>query len=500
VWFDGQVDGPVEIELEGDDEGRRGRRRGERRVGHRDHDRRAVEDAAEAAGEGSGAPVLVDLRSSRVVAVAAAACVLLIVAFALGRAAGSESSPPATQPDPTADDLADEAPDTAATAPDDDPSLETLPVPGASDGNDATASDEAGSEPAATSAEPTDTLPPVRITELGGPLLPVPTGLVVVGLTIAGDLIEIDLDSGAVRSTTLENVRSFGNPPFVTALRDATIVGAPPGGPNEVILVVPLGGVGSPAPSEVISDWGRIPRGPAPNEIWTPVPDDGPYFRRQYARFDLSTGEQVGDVLELALQSILSSDGHDGLVVQTFGGVYEVFDQAPQRVSTGQLVATGVSHFVVIECDERLDCDNVRIDRQTGERTSVVFDDRAVAGFSGPARVAPDGSVMVGFEPWRVDAETPWVLTDLSTGESVLLPNASPGGWGVDSNSSLVWTDDSRFLVHLDGGRLAAYDRDSGDSTDLLAGFALDDDIRAIDVRPAAERLTPFPASPPTQR
>ena len=53
-------------------------------------------------------------------------------------------------------------------------------------------------------ARPTTTTgPPMVVEELGGPMLPTPTGIQLVGLTSQGDLLDIDLDTGQMTTTDI---------------------------------------------------------------------------------------------------------------------------------------------------------------------------------------------------------------------------------------------------------------------------------------------------------
>jgi hypothetical protein len=142
----------------------------------------------------------------------------------------------------------------------------------------------------------------------------------------------------------------------------------------------------------------------------------------------------------------------DGLLLSAAGGVYAWHpDDAPVRLATGDLLATGGSHLVVRECDPQLACSVVERDASTGAvqaRAPVPAAAGAAGGAGGQGAVSADGSWW-GLLTWARDQV---VLTAQSAGGTIEVATTANAG---RSTTPPVWSPDGRFLV-------------AGQGTDLL--------------------------------
>lgn len=453
-----------------------------------------------------------------VAAVALAAVLLLVIGFVAGRTSVDESGPAADEAiddDGVADDDDDDAPDTAADAAadetsdessesgavGDDPVLETLPSPGGELSGDRPApgdlargdgqrgveqggvgtGDEPGEEP---DAEPAG----IRTIDVGAPLLPGPTGVVVVAISDDRQLVEIDLDAGVVRITPVDLRRLVE--PSVVALPDVTVV-APAFGATGSLLTVPVGETEAGELSSVLMSGGSPIPGPGRNELWSLV-RDGPFPEpRVYQRLDVTTGELVGDTLEIDAFSGVAPDSRGGLLLVTPSGAYRADEAGFTRIGVGRLIATGANHDLVEVCDDAFVCEVELVDVASGERTKVETSVSVAASAYATGSLAPDGTAYVAFEPWRSSVDAVYVLHEMIAGETHELSTGNSGsgryGW-PEPHAAVAWTDDSRFVLHLDDGRLTVFDRQSATIRQVgrdTSGHLLDvPDLIAFDTRP----------------
>jgi hypothetical protein len=339
---------------------------------------------------------------------------------------------------------------------------------GSADDQDLPAATVATTVAAPTTTDPGVTLPqprpttttsttqvPVATVQLGARLLPAASGLQLVGLSVDGDLVEIDADTGTVVVTDLPGApdgpgRLSGNA-FVIPLAAETIVGFRDG---SLSYAVPAGGAAERSPLRFRGDGELIPGDARTMWLlrWT-----GPSGVMRLEAID-SAGRALGQRYELPLSSSVHADGRGGLIASAPGGVYELSDGASFRISTGALVSIGRNHIVAYECDDVLACGAVRIERETGERTPLAVS--GVGPYSGifwaaAPGLSPDGSAAVIWAP--DDFGDGLAVVDLATGATT--PLGSPNG-----ELQVAWSDDSRFLVYHDLQHLGYYDRVSGDT------------------------------------
>jgi hypothetical protein len=378
-------------------------------------------------------PPRLEGRNRRLVGIGAAAAVVIGIGWAVSRAGGdvSTGAPSATLDDESANSAEQRAVDTTQPAP-------------------------STTRPRTT----TTTGPPVVVEEFGGPLLPAPTGIALVGFTTDGDLLDIDLDTGQMTTTDLRG--SSGNAQAtIVAGADWTYVQPWDGNSS---FVVPRGQTPVDVASNAPFYGGGVFRGPDPNTMWTIQidPSSGSVGGLDLVGLD---GESLGRSIDLGGGWWPThSDLAGGLIMQAGGGVYIVSEVGARRIAAGEFVGAGVNHLLVRACDEVLACGLFVVDRVSGEQRQVPgIEAGAVAQFYGwtgteSAAVSPDGTAAISFGLDESEQVLSLVSTD--TGEHRPLTR-------VTESLSVAWSDDSRFVVVNHDRTLVAYDRDTGSEVSL---------------------------------
>jgi hypothetical protein len=408
--------GRIEIELEVDDH---------RPARRRDTVPRA--DAADPVGPSAPRPWTTDHPGRAVAAVSCVVALVAVVSFGLGRASGSDE---ATAPVPST--TVEVAVETTATRP-------TLP-------------------PVTTRPATTTTQPLIAITESGGPVLGVPVGARLVGLTAEGDLASLDLDTGRLVVTDLEPFEVPRGEGSITPVGQATIVqswmGASP------VLVPALG-----APERLqfaIGDGSPLHPGPLPDTLWRM------YYRDQPPTGELILvdleGREVAPRVPLGSSSWPAASLADGSVlVNGSGGTYVVDVDGVRRLSTGRLAGWGARHVLVEECDEALRCGYVVVAAETGERFALSDAGLGDGSFVWDSpTVSPDGSAIAVYG--ARGSVFGLSLLDVGTGEVTALPQAR------SDVSAVAWTPDSRFVLFGSSGVWSAFDRVTGAEVELPVG------------------------------
>ncbi len=256
---------------------------------------------------------------------------------------------------------------------------------------------------------------------------------------------QIQLAAGRITTTYFARLHSTG-PVFLVV------------GPDRAV-VKPLDRV----PGYVVPDTGPVreligllDRGAAvlpahdPNQVWVGPENDSPPVM---TLTDLD-GSRVLATAPLPPGAVAAGAADDGAgypLLQGAGGFYVARPDGVQRITAGDVVATGPSGWLARECDEQGRCSTVGIDRTTGARRVLpVGIDR-----NGPTGVlSPDGTsaaLVVG----RQDGGTTLRLADLVTGsdhEVEVHPATSFG-------PTVVWSPDGRWLFVVDDtGHLRAVD------------------------------------------
>jgi hypothetical protein len=140
--------------------------------------------------------------------------------------------------------------------------------------------------------------------------------------------------------------------------------------------------------SPLFNGGGPVYPGPSPGQMWMLSTHD------HQPALVLATldGKRLADFVPVPpgsspLEAVADGAGH--LLFQGVGGLYQARPEGMRRISTGVLLATGRTGWLVIECDERYRCDTVLINRADGRRETVA---RRELGHDSPGVISPDGS------------------------------------------------------------------------------------------------------------
>lgn len=146
------------------------------------------------------------------------------------------------------------------------------------------------------------------------------------------------------------------------------------------------------------------------------------------------------------------TDGAGGLLLQAPGGTYRLTSNKPRRVTTGRVIATGPNHMLAVECDTRLVCSRVLLDRIGHRRhiSATASDDSAAGTISRTGRYAALAeSGATGIVGW--DRVT---IIDLDTATTI--SSFDPKNVQQDEHS-LIWLPDNR-LLGLRNGHIYLFD------------------------------------------
>jgi WD40-like Beta Propeller Repeat len=276
------------------------------------------------------------------------------------------------------------------------------------------------------------------VTALGHPLLNTTARWELFGRG-PGVLVRIQPAAGRITRTAIPDLRSSG-PVFLVA------------GPDQV-MVRPLDNVpgylvpdGRPARElDALVNQGPVFPGPDPTRLWLqPIFDTQPVM--ELATFDGRNATAVIPIPEGSSPQEASSDGAGYLLFPGIGGVYDARPEGLSRITTGSLLATGPTGWLVVECDKAYRCQMVLIGRADGSRRIVPHgelnrDRRGV--------ISPDGSTaaMTSTGP---QGESKLYLLDLVSGRRrvpavTLNPDAYDGALAFSPDSSWL------FAVTADG-------------------------------------------------
>jgi hypothetical protein len=292
---------------------------------------------------------------------------------------------------------------------------------------------------------PTTTTTPTRtMWLLDRPVLPQPTGLRLVGLSPDGDLVRVDLDGGLVDETEVPGVRSGGG--FLVPGNGRTLIGS---WDNTGTYLVTDEGAWARAPAG-FSNGAPILPGDRPDTAWVQRYDQRPPYGAALELMSFE-GDVVAGPIDIAGGWTNWGDQRGSVLVEAPGGTYAVSAAGALRLTTGRVLAAGMNHLLVKECDESLQCTVALVERDTGARSALPPELSLGDGsfLPGTPSIAPDGNGIVVFGQRGAIFGLEYV--DLLTHASVRL--GDPGGMAVG------WTADGRYLLALSGVRLSAVDR-----------------------------------------
>lgn len=387
-------------------------------------------------------------RTPALRAAIAVGVVALAIGWVLGRASEPRTAPTATTPaasePPTAVD--ETLPSVEATAP--------------------------GSPAPATSTTLT-TAPPEPPIAVDARVTGLPAR--VIAYAAGEQLVELDLATGTAARRVVER-QPFG-PVQLYAGRDWVLLPSfDPALPSTLLMA------GRPAR---LVDLGTAPQivGLAGTDvidgidgIWRLVDASGAATTVEIVGLD---GEPTDVAIELPVAPV-GVDPAGGLVVEVPGGTYTVGTDSPARLTGGKALAIGSGQLLAFECDDELACALHLVDRATGERERVAGGvpgrDLAPAPIAmGGSALAPDGSAAIVL--WVAPGGTSLGVLELGDGSfTELLPGPEV--------APVAWSPDGRFVFHLRGGRIVAFDRERGDTVDVASGVVAVAAFAVVDLAP----------------
>lgn len=329
---------------------------------------------------------------------------------------------------------------------------------------------------AAPSASPTS-----RVIEVGHPLLPGAVAWEFFGVdSTNGDLLRVQPATGRITRTPIGvTTWTSDNSATVFAGSHRALVIAS----NAESFVVPDGRPASESTAGRDAQGAVLP-GPAPEQLWV--------FTEQGRRARLTTldGTPAGSTLEVpsspGLFNEMSPDGAGGMLINGVGGAYILDARGIRHISPGLAVAVGRPGWLVVECDDRLVCGQVLIDRDSGLRRTVRLPENPTLGW--PGTLSPDGTaaVLMTYQ----DAPS-YSLIDLVTGTRRPLVRVS-GNFDVPGS---VWSPDGRWILlpRVDG-KSVVIDACTGTPHDLGVELPTLAAIAVRDLAPSGGR--PKPACP----
>jgi hypothetical protein len=289
---------------------------------------------------------------------------------------------------------------------------------------------------------------------VGHSLLDVPADWELFGQGL-GSVVRIQLRAGVIMRTSAAILDNGGPLSFVVG-PDRAIVRPYDSVPG---YVVPDG----QAPQRILvatSQIGPVLPGPDRSHYWSTTNADG---TMTLVGFD---GTATKTVVKPPANSYPISDGAGYLMFTSTSGVYQLRPNGIHRITTGTVLATGPSKWLIAECDDTYHCSTYVVDRGTGVRRVIAAN--AAETFAGTGAISPDGSVAALMEASGGGGLTLHLIdlatgADRSTGVSIDLSL----GFG---EGTFVWSPDNRWLFAAgQGQKMIAIDARSGQITNLDA-------------------------------
>jgi len=301
---------------------------------------------------------------------------------------------------------------------------------------------------------PAASAPPVTVTDVGHPLLDVPTGVELFART-ADSVLRLQLAAGRTTRTTGIDLGTTGPVFFVVGPHEAVVkpLEAAPGYLfRDGQPVRPLQGL--------LTNDGQALPGPGPGQVWVWNGGQNP---TKMVLVDFA-GRPVGVTISADGQP--TPDGAGYLMTYLAGGVYDARPGSLQRITSGALLAVGPTRWLTEECDDQHHCTLDVIDRGTGgHRVLGPTSDR-----NDPTGViSPDGSTAALLRGDNQSQTAVLHLFDLKSGTDHPTRIVMSRDEAYDG-APAVWTPDSRWLLVVDvTGRIIAIDR-AGHTRELTDG------------------------------
>jgi hypothetical protein len=297
------------------------------------------------------------------------------------------------------------------------------------------------------------------------PPLPDAAGLVIYESTNSGEVLRIDLGTGAVqRRRPPLGGRAVAGPWVVLARQGGfAIADGSYDGQSPVYGVVDGADGGVARLAEWTSDdTGSVPPrvlGAAePDEVWASndTMNGGPSTVK---RVRLDGTVTAGPVTLPRYGTVMGADGPGALAVQSAGGFYRATidgDQATmERLWPRVPLAYSQGALLDLDCNDTLQCSLIVVDRATGAARPVPGDmiDRVVPSFD--HTLSADGHWLVNVDYDNGGNTTKVSVYDLTTGALVMQDDAMPSNYGfVAPGQTAQFSADGRWLTYfnLSGG------------------------------------------------
>lgn len=283
------------------------------------------------------------------------------------------------------------------------------------------------------------------------------------------DLVRIELAEGRVTRTALPTLTSGGPVSLVVGPERAMIRPFDHGDG----YVVADGEPARTLPS-ALNRGGPVFRGPRPGTVWTMPNPSKAVLRR------MDNGAAAGRSVSLPASSHpLGPDRRGNLVVSSTGGAYLTRPDGLDRITTGEVLAVGSTHFLVRECDERARCADVLVNRADGSRRVLI--ENAGNRYQPQGLIAPDGSV-AALPQRRVAGEDGIRLVELASGATTTIDVSGSSGPRAYRHK-MTWSPDGTWLfVNAGAGRVVAINANTHEVRTLGVELA---SVSQLAVRPA---------------
>jgi len=293
---------------------------------------------------------------------------------------------------------------------------------------------------------------PMRVSSAGHRLLDVPADW---ELFARGDDTVIRIQLALGRATITAVPRSSSDAPAVFFVGADRAIIRP--GDDTPAFVVRDGKTPTDLPQALRQNFQLLP-GPDSRHIWADLGSG-------LALVTLD-GKPAGATIDIPVSgSVFSSDGAGYVLLSgPAGGVWYAKPGTVHRITSGVLLASGPTRWLINECDDGLNCATVLIDRASGARHTV---NAEMAAYEQNLAISPDGRTVVVPRPSDGISSDGLDLLDLDTGLHRPV-DVTPNGSGQPGGPSFVWSPDSRWLFVVNSGRqVAIVNRATGKATPL---------------------------------
>ena len=304
---------------------------------------------------------------------------------------------------------------------------------------------------------------PVRVTDVGHPLLDTSSDWTLFTYDQEGRLTKVEPAKGLVTVSDTDGsavltrgIRNFGSDGLISVPGTTFVGSSATNGQGRYLFED--GKPGRPVEG-LLASAGQVFPGPHPGQWWVADPSrmPSPAFPLREAVLVGSDGRELGlrRAVPQAEVGQWSGDGSGGLLYSTAGGVYRVDAEGARRLSSGSLLAVSNGRFLTVECDRTLRCGAELVEVGSGRRRPLP--ELPTGIWQG--ELSPDGQ-MVLVTTLRDRGSPEYYLVDLRTGDSRLMDDTHTM-WGAQ----VAFSPDHRYLFAIGSdGRLQAIDTTDGRS------------------------------------